>query len=88
MFIPDEIVDRIMLIPAPHDEELRDVVAWNHSANGILDVKFAYVSLIPDLSDNRERIWKKIWRWDGLPQVKTFIWLLFHYRISTRWLYG
>lgn len=80
----EEVVDRIMIIPPPRVDDEKDVLAWKYAANGLFYVKSTYISLILGNTCNKEGIWKRIWRWDGLPKVRTFIWLLSHNSLITR----
>lgn len=42
--------------------------------------------MLPMFDCDNVALWKKIWRWDGIPKIRTFLWLLFHNRLVTRCL--
>lgn len=64
MFLPEDIIDRVLIIPPPPppcvDDE-KDTLAWKYAANCVFDVKSAYLSLTSSNQCNREAIWKRIW---------------------------
>lgn len=82
--IPSQLADIIKLTPSPSVEDGCDTVAWAHSQDGMFSIKSAYNSLLPLLDGGNEALWKKIWKWDGLPKIRTFLWLLSHNRLVTK----
>lgn len=61
-----------------------DIVAWSHTPNGLFTVKSAYDSMLPPSDVSYVDLWKKLWKWDGVSKIRTFMWLMFHNRLPTK----
>ena len=80
--IPIDIVNRILLMPTCR-LDVTDTLAWEGSKDGNLTMKTAYLSLVPVVS-MEEAKWRRIWKLESPPKIKSFLWLLSHDKIKTR----
>lgn len=75
-FLPKEIVLKIISMQPPLSNASHDIPAWRHSNDGLFSVNSAYDSLLNHASSFPEDpLWKLIWRWDGPPKIRSFLWL-------------
>lgn len=82
--LPSALANQVLLHSPPCDDAGCDIVAWNHSPNGVLTVKSAYESMSPNFVHSSDVIWKKLWKWDGVPKIRSFLWMMLHNRLVTR----
>lgn len=83
-FLPDDITSKIISMQPPSHNASPDCLAWRHSTDGMFSVKSAYDALLNhDSHYPKDPLWKLVWRWDGPPKIKSFLWLCNLDRLST-----
>lgn len=77
-----DIVNRIMALPPPSDDDGPDYLGWGSPANGLgtFTSQKAYCS-IANSGSSVEGNWDWIWKWKGPHRIQTFLWLAAHGRL-------
>uniref|UniRef100_A0A6N2MZS1 RNase H type-1 domain-containing protein n=1 Tax=Salix viminalis TaxID=40686 RepID=A0A6N2MZS1_SALVM len=72
----------------PMQDTREDSVVWDHSSNGRLSVRTAYMVQEKGGAMDRDPLWRIIWKWKGLERIRVFLWTVGHNAIMTnevRW---
>lgn len=80
--VPSSIIEKIMAIPPPMDDDGEDLVGWAGTNNGIFSVRSAYSLLAVEHSKNSSD-WLCVWKWKGPYRVQMFMWIVMHGRLLT-----
>ncbi|KAA3485776.1 nitrogen regulatory protein P-II-like protein [Gossypium australe] len=79
----EEIVQKIIEIPPPHQLTGLDKVRWMPTSNGIFLIKTAYQTITESTWNNWDKRWKKIWTYPGPQRIRFFLWLACKQRLLT-----
>ncbi|KAA3485757.1 reverse transcriptase [Gossypium australe] len=83
IWLPEEIIKRILSIPPPHPAEGEDRIIWARTEPGNFTIRSAYRSLKENTWRPNQDIWKTIWKYQGPQRVRLFLWLVANQRILT-----
>ena len=75
-YLPYEVCYHIARIFPPLINAGEDTVAWNYGHDGNFNLKIAYLVIAGSYNLVDDRLYKIIWRWNGLKKVKTCCWLM------------
>eukprot|EP00258_Populus_trichocarpa_P027694 XP_024443713.1 uncharacterized protein LOC112324533 [Populus trichocarpa] len=81
--IPMQIVMSIVGYTPPMQDGIDDTVGWDHSSNGKLTVRTAYMVLEERGEMDQDPIWRLIRKWQGMERIKVFLWTVAHNSIMT-----
>jgi ribonuclease HI len=81
--IPMQIVMSIVGYTPPMQDGIDDMVGWDHSSNGKLTVRTAYMVLEERGEMDQDPIWRLIRKWQGMERIKVFLWTVAHNSIMT-----
>ena len=81
--IPMQIVMSIVGYTPPMQDGIDDTVGWDHSSNGKLTVRTAYMVLEERGEMDQDPIWRLIRKWQGMERIKVFLWTVAHHSIMT-----
>lgn len=63
--------------------ESQDFLVWKLTSEGKATLRSAHL-LLSNLNENdKDTVWKLMWKWSGPQWVKTFLWLVNHDKILT-----
>ncbi|KAF7835216.1 hypothetical protein G2W53_010075 [Senna tora] len=84
-WLPDKVVNMIVALCPPLEDERDDSVCWRWDNSGDFSVKLAFMAGNKTEDDDWSLLWKAIWRGKGPPRVKTFLWLMGKDRLLANW---
>ncbi|CAN1242896.1 Putative ribonuclease H protein At1g65750, partial [Linum perenne] len=67
----------------PNSDLGDDIPVWGLEANGLYSVKSGYALAKGLALDVDEKLWNRIWKWDGSQRIRQFMWLAVHDRLLT-----
>ncbi|MBA0671524.1 hypothetical protein Goklo_028954, partial [Gossypium klotzschianum] len=82
-WVPEVIINRIVIIPPPHPNFGSDRIIWTQSASGVFSVRSAYWYLKENSWNPQEDYWKIVWKYRGPQRVRVFLWLAFNQKLLT-----
>ncbi|KAA3460126.1 reverse transcriptase [Gossypium australe] len=83
IWLPEDIIKRILSIPPPHPAEGEDKIIWARTESGSFTIRSAYRSIKENTWRPKDENWKNIWKYQGPQRVRTFLWLVASQRILT-----
>ncbi|KAA3488057.1 RNA-directed DNA polymerase (Reverse transcriptase) [Gossypium australe] len=83
IWLPEDIIKRILSIPPPHPAEGDDRIIWARTEPGTFTIRSAYRSLKENTWRPKQDIWKTIWKYQGPQRVRLFLWLVANQRVLT-----
>ncbi|KAA3453419.1 reverse transcriptase [Gossypium australe] len=83
IWLPDDIIKRILSIPPPHPTEGEDRIIWACTESGSFTIRSAYRSLKENTWRPKDDNWNIIWKYQGPQRVRIFLWLVASQRVLT-----
>ncbi|KAA3486170.1 reverse transcriptase [Gossypium australe] len=83
IWLPEDIIKRILSIPPPHPAEGEDRIIWARTELGSFTISSAHRSLKENTWRPKHDIWKTIWKYQGPQRVRLFLWLVANQRLLT-----
>ncbi|KAH1090779.1 hypothetical protein J1N35_018036 [Gossypium stocksii] len=83
LWLPEDIIARIVSIPPPHPGGGIDRIIWARSGSGSFSVRSTYWTLKESSWGPSDDAWKPIWKYQGPQRVCLFIWLTAKQRLLT-----
>lgn len=81
--LPENICNEIMCVYVSRNNQVEDILVWNHPNDIDFTVKSAYKELVKDEQVKSEKHWDWVWKWPGSQRIRTFLWLCAHNKILT-----
>ncbi|GAU48590.1 hypothetical protein TSUD_405800 [Trifolium subterraneum] len=82
-YLPQEILDKILILIPPRATDGADVRVWPGNRMGMFSVSSAYKLLRGYHLLVQEQCWSRVWSLDVPERVRCFIWLLIHGLLPT-----
>ncbi|KAH1074811.1 hypothetical protein J1N35_027139 [Gossypium stocksii] len=83
IWLPEEVICKIISIPPPLPESNPDRVIWARSSSGAFSIRSAYWALKEPSWNPSNKQWKTIWKYLGPQRVIVFLWLAVQQRLLT-----
>ncbi|CAN1164631.1 Putative ribonuclease H protein At1g65750 [Linum perenne] len=74
---------QVMGMTPPSDRLSVDTISWGLEASGRFTINLAYLYIKDLRIGEQDKIWSKVWRWDGPTKVRQFLWLSVHGKLMT-----
>ncbi|MBA0826368.1 hypothetical protein Goarm_011224, partial [Gossypium armourianum] len=84
VWLPNEIISRIVSIPPPQQSTGSNKVAWAGTSTGSFFIKSAYKTIKKSSWDLKKDFWNLPRKYKGPQRVQIFIWLAFKQRLLTQ----
>ena len=82
-WLPYDVVQRIMTIAVPDENDGNDKQMWSVSSNGKFTIASAYHMLSNFDNAAQDETWLKLWKIRAPERIKHFMWMLYHGRLLT-----
>ncbi|KAJ1443273.1 Reverse transcriptase zinc-binding domain [Sesbania bispinosa] len=82
--LPQDIIQRLFAIIPPRQYRDDDIPTWSDSCDGQFHLKGIYGKIAAAANNDMDTdLWQFVWKWNGPPRIKCFLWKCLHGKLPT-----
>ncbi|CAN1353255.1 Putative ribonuclease H protein At1g65750 [Linum perenne] len=81
--LTNDAVLQVFGMTPPNSQLDDDTISWGLDPSGRFTVKSAYLAIKGTDVDGEERLWRRVWQWQGPEKIKHFLWLVSQRKLMT-----